>query len=118
MAVNVQGPGSQTIADNCLSPSVQQYGGALPLTTEGGAMYVPGAAERTGWSNSPGFCWVAPKEEAGVSAAEATYGHSIVLPRQLQPPPCALQATPAKVDIPSIGCPNFAFKKVSLRSET
>ena len=36
----------------------------------------------------------APKEEAGVSAAEATNGHS-------QQPPCALQAAPAKVDIPS-----------------
>ena len=26
-----------------------------------------------------------PKEEDGVSAAEATYGHSLVLPSQLQP---------------------------------
>ena len=43
----------------------------------------------------------APKEEAGVSAAEATYGHSLVLPSQLQPPPHAPQASPAKVDIPS-----------------
>ena len=31
----------------------------------------------------------APKEEGGVSAAEATYGHSLVLPSQLQPPPRA-----------------------------
>ena len=30
----------------------------------------------------------APKEEAGVSAVEATYGHSLVLPSQLQLPPC------------------------------
>ena len=36
----------------------------------------------------------APKEEAGVSAAEATYGHSLVLPSQLQPPPRAPQAAP------------------------
>ena len=43
----------------------------------------------------------APKEEAGVSAAEATYGHSLVLPSQLQPPPRAPQAPPEKVDIPS-----------------
>ena len=45
----------------------------------------------------------APKEEAGVSAAEAAYGHSVVLPTpsQLQPPPCAPQVAPAKVDIPS-----------------
>ena len=43
----------------------------------------------------------APKDEAGVSAAEATYGHSLVLPSQLQPPPRAQQAAPAKVDIPS-----------------
>ena len=43
----------------------------------------------------------APKEEAGVSAAEATYGHSLVLLSQLQLPPCASQAAPAKVDIPS-----------------
>ena len=43
----------------------------------------------------------APKEEAGVSAAEATYGHSLVLPSQLQPPPRAPQAAPEKVDIPS-----------------
>ena len=44
-----------------------------------------------------------PKEEAGVSAAKATYGHSLVLPSQLQPPPCTPQAAPAKVDIPSSG---------------
>ena len=43
----------------------------------------------------------APKDEAGVSAAEATYGHSLVLPSQLQPPPRAPQAPPEKVDIPS-----------------
>ena len=42
-----------------------------------------------------------PKEEAGVSAAEATYGHSLVLPSQLQPPPRAPQAAPVKVEIPS-----------------
>ena len=42
----------------------------------------------------------APKEEAGVSAAEATYGHSLVLPSQLQPPPRAPQAAPVNVDIP------------------
>ena len=53
------------------------------------------------------FPWVllglraAPKEEAGVSAAEATYGHSLVLPSQLQPPPRALQAASTKVVIPS-----------------
>ena len=43
----------------------------------------------------------APKEEAGVSAAEATYGHSLVLPSQLQLPPRAPQAAPVKVEIPS-----------------
>ena len=59
---------------------------------------MPGAAERTGWSLD---LRAAPKEEAGVSAAEATYGHSLVLPRQLQPPPRAPQAAPAKMDIPS-----------------
>ena len=43
----------------------------------------------------------APKEEAGVSAAEATYGHSLVLASQLHPPPHAPQAAPAKMEIPS-----------------
>ena len=43
----------------------------------------------------------APKEEAGLSAAEATYGHSMVLPSQLQSPPGVPQAAPAKVEIPS-----------------
>ena len=43
----------------------------------------------------------APKDEAGVSAAEATYGHSLVLPSQLQPSPRALQVVPEKVEIPS-----------------
>ena len=43
----------------------------------------------------------APKQEAGVSAAEATYGHSLVLPSQLQLPPRAPQAAPEKVNIPS-----------------
>ena len=43
----------------------------------------------------------APKEEAGVSAAEAAYGHSLVLPSQLHRPPYAPQAPPEKVDIPS-----------------
>ena len=36
-----------------------------------------------------------------MSAAEATYGHSLVLPSQLQPPPCAPQAPLEKVDIPT-----------------
>ena len=75
---------------------------------------MPGVAEWTGWSISSGWCWASvqchwvvlglravPKEEAGVSAAEARYGHSLMLPSQLQPPPCAPQAAPAKVDIPS-----------------
>ena len=35
-----------------------------------------------------------------MSAAEATYGHSLVLPSQLQPPPRAPQAAPVNVDIP------------------
>ena len=43
----------------------------------------------------------APKDEAGVSAAEATYGHSLVLSGQLQPPPRAPQVAPEKVDITS-----------------
>ena len=43
----------------------------------------------------------APKEEARVLAAEATYGHSLVLPSQLQPPPRVPQAAPAKIEIPS-----------------
>ena len=47
-----------------------------------------------------GLC-AALKEEAGVSAVEATYGHSLVLPSQLQLPPCAPQAMHAKVEIPS-----------------
>ena len=54
----------------------------------------------------------APKEEAGVSAAEATYGHSLVLPSQLQPPPCAPQALPEKVDIPSRVRPATEAEKV------
>ena len=53
------------------------------------------------------FPWVmlglraASKEEARVSASEATYGHSLVLPSQLQPPPRVPQAAPAKMEIPS-----------------
>ena len=54
----------------------------------------------------------APKEEAGVSAAEATYGHSLVLPSQLQPPPRAPQAPPEKVDIPSTVRPATEAEKV------
>ena len=34
--------------------------------------------------------------------AEVTYGHWLVLPSQLQPPPRAPQSAPAKVDIPSM----------------
>ena len=44
----------------------------------------------------------APKEEAGVSLAEATYGHFLVLPSQLEPPPHAPQVAITKVDIPSM----------------
>ena len=67
---------------------------------------MPGAAERTGWSTCPGYYWLlglraAPKDEAGVSAAEARYGHFLVLPSQLQLPPRAPRAAPGKVDIPS-----------------
>ena len=75
---------------------------------------MPGVAEWTGWSISSGWCWASvqchwvvlglravPKEEAGVSAAEARYGPSLMLPSELQPPPRAPQAAPAKVDIPS-----------------
>ena len=54
----------------------------------------------------------APKEEAGVSAAEATYGHSLVLPSQLQPPPCAPQVPPEKVIIPSTVKPAKEAEKV------
>ena len=54
----------------------------------------------------------APKEEAGVSAAEATYGHSLVLPCKLQPPPRAPQAPPEKVDIPSTVRPATEAEKV------
>ena len=52
-----------------------------------------------------------PKEEAGVLAAEATYGHSRVLPSQLQPPPHAPQAAPAKLDIPSTVKPTKKVEK-------
>ena len=54
----------------------------------------------------------APKEEAGVSAAEATYGHSLVLSSQLQPPPCAPMAAQEKVDIPSTVKPAKGVEKV------
>ena len=47
-----------------------------------------------------GLC-AAPKDEAGVSAAEDMYGLPLVLPSQLQLPPRAPQAVPEKVDIPS-----------------
>ena len=57
----------------------------------------------------------APKEEAGVSAgvsaAKPTYGLSLVLPSQLQPPPRALQAAPAKVDMPSMVRPAREVEK-------
>ena len=52
-----------------------------------------------------------PKEEVGLTAAKATYGHSLVLPSQLQPPPCAPQAAPAKVDIPSMVKPTIEAEK-------
>ena len=52
-----------------------------------------------------------PKEEAGVLAAEATYGHSRVLPSQLQLPPHAPQAAPAKLDIPSTVKPTKKVEK-------
>ena len=42
----------------------------------------------------------APKYETGVSSAEATYGHSLMLPSQLWPTPCALQAASATSVIP------------------
>ena len=35
-----------------------------------------------------------------MSAAEATFGYSLVLPSQLQPPPRAPKAAPVNVDIP------------------
>ena len=54
----------------------------------------------------------ARKEEAGVSAAEATYGHSLVLPSQLQPPPRAPQVPPEKVIIPSTVKPAKEAEKV------
>ena len=54
----------------------------------------------------------APKEEAGVLAAEAVYGHSLVLPSQLQPPPRAPQVAPAKVEIPSMVKPAREEEKV------
>ena len=53
----------------------------------------------------------APKEEAGVLAAEATYGHSLVLPSQLQPPPRVPQAAPAKMEIPSTTKPSKEAEK-------
>ena len=100
--MHVQGPGSQPQADDRLPPPVQHDSGAL----------LP-AAEVTLRARCSGAAWLehlpwvllglhaAPKEGAGVSAAEATYGHSLVLPSQLQPPPRALQASPTKVVIPS-----------------
>ena len=54
----------------------------------------------------------APKEEAGVSAAEAAYGHSLMLPSQLQPPPRAPHAASAKVEIPSTVKPAREAEKV------
>ena len=56
--------------------------------------------------------FTAPKEEAGVLAAEAVYGQSLVLPSQLQPPPLAPQAAPEKVDIPSTVKPARKAEKV------
>ena len=47
-----------------------------------------------------------------MSAAEATYGHSLVLPSQLQLPPRAPQAPPEKVDIPSTVRPATEAEKV------
>ena len=55
--------------------------------------------QRSGLAGAPALVLLgllaAPKDEAGVSAAEA------MLPSQLQPPPRAPQAAPEKVDIPS-----------------
>ena len=48
----------------------------------------------------------APKEEAGVLAAEA-----MVLPSQLQPPPRVPQAAPAKMEIPSTTKPSKEAEK-------
>ena len=58
-----------------------------------------------------GLC-AAPKEEAGVLAVEATYGHSLVLPSQLQPLPRAPQAPLKKVIIPSTVKPAKEAEKV------
>ena len=86
--VIVQSPGRQARADYCLVLTTRfhrQLKAVLRARCSGAA-----------WLEH--FPWVllglraAPKEEAGVSAAEATYGHSLVLPSQLQPPPRALQA--------------------------
>ena len=79
VAMHVQSSRKQARADNCLPPPGQWHGGAVP---------------------SLGLC-AAPKEEAGVSAAEAAYGHSLVLPSQLQPPPRAPQPPREDVVIPS-----------------
>ena len=47
-----------------------------------------------------------------MSAAKGTYGHSLVLPSQLQLPPRAPQAPPEKVDIPSTVKPAKEVEKV------
>ena len=102
VAVHVQSPGHQACTNYCLPPSVQRH-----VERFHQQLKVALGARCRGADWLEHLPWVllglraAPKEEAGVSAAEATYGHSLVLPNQLQPPPRAPQAAPAKVDIPS-----------------
>ena len=64
-----------------------------------------------------GLC-AAPKEEAGVSAAEATYGHSLVLPSQLQQPSCAPQAILPSWSSPVQGSPPRRQRKRGRRLPT
>ena len=102
VAVYVQRPGCQAHADYCLPTSVQQHSRVLPPAAKGSTTCQVQRSRLAGalpWVLL-GLC-AAPKEEAGVSAAEATYGHSLMLPSQLQPPSHTPQAAPAIVDIPS-----------------
>ena len=109
----VQSSGQQARADNCYHPQAngmvewfrRQLKAALHARSSAGDWL-----EHMPWVLL-GLC-AAPKEEAGLSAAEAAYGHSLVLPSQLQPPPRAPQVAPEKVDIPSTVKPAKEAEKV------
>ena len=112
----VQSFGQQARADHCLPPAVQRMVERFHRQLKAALRARCSGAD---WLEH--LPWVllglraAPKDEAGVSAAEATYGHSLVLPSQLQQPPLAPQAPPKKVDTIRVAKENEKKKEVGIQ---